>query len=62
MIIIKMIFPSEISGSHMSLGKIYLLKPFQNPTDVTVEAAILLIKEAKTQLSLMERNRIARWV
>lgn len=48
-----------MSGSHMSLGKIYLLKPFQNPIDVIVEAAIMLIKEAKTQLSLMERNRIA---
>lgn len=59
MIIIKIISPSEMSGSHMSLGKIYLLKPFQNPIDVIVEAAIMLIKEAKTQLSLMERNRIA---
>ena len=62
MIIIKIFSLSEMCRSHMALGKIYLLKPSQNPIDVIVKAAILLITEAKTQLSLMERNRIAHWV
>lgn len=42
MIIIKIISPLEMSGSHTSLGKIYLPKPSQNPIDFIVEATILI--------------------
>lgn len=37
----KILSPSEISGSHTSLGKTYLPRPVQAPLDFIVEAAIL---------------------
>lgn len=42
MIISKILSPSEISGSHTSLGKTYFPMPFQAPIDFIVEAAILI--------------------
>lgn len=61
MIVSKILSPSEISGSHTSLDKTYSPMPSQAPIDFSLEAAIL-VKEAKTQLPLMERNRITHWV